>query len=333
MLQATLVILTALHLLAMATASALPFLISVLPGSREDSSPQRASSLRSGLARQMIGHGIVALTVGVILGGIAGVIFWREFPHTFSSAMPRIPPRKFWFAGGEIVFSLACLALAHWMLRGAARGENSKATRWTVLVLCLLSSTNLLYHFPLLFSAIAVLSIQGDVIADPILFPGFFFRPDVFWRATHFVIAAFSLAGVHLAWAAHSRSRLPLGDETILSLKKVETSAVIVSLVGVVAQFLTGIYLATLLPAEARDRLLGEDLWSVACLAGAIIASAAVLHFLCGNLINEKSPTALRRAWIALVLIFFLMSGSRHRGRIPYLEKNEDRISPNAPLH
>lgn len=185
MLELLTIPLLALHLLAMNVASVGPIVAAWLYWRGDDYS----MTLGRDLTRASI-HAFVAgmLTGGLLILVIPGTSLW--------AALERFPANAYWFAGGELLFSLACMAILTW---GWPRFNI-----WGILALALISATNLLYHFPPLMAVIGKLAANPsftvvEIIDRPAL-RELMSRAEVAALSFHFGCSAIAVSAITLIY-------------------------------------------------------------------------------------------------------------------------------------
>jgi hypothetical protein len=257
-------LLLAVHLLCVNVAAGGPLLAAWLDwrAVRGDAACARAAVYLARLS-------LLGLIAGAALGLLIG---WLQWDADYRALW--LGPLNYKLTGAviEAVFSLVLLA-AWWLwLPGKAGGSRTFAG--IRIFLALLASTNLLYHFPLLFSVAARLKAAGDT-SGPVI-SGAAFRSLIDGQAAamavHVTLASIAVAGVVLLglalrwrrrgeatnagtigrlgarWAlTASLIQLPVGVWLLMSLRPAEQAAIMgQSTVGVllfVASILTALWL------------------------------------------------------------------------------------------
>jgi hypothetical protein len=188
LLELLLVFVFSLHLIAVNIAAAGPFLCIAL----EWRATRRSDDFAGMIGRQLAGLCVVALVAGVAIG--AALLWMLSIASpSYWSAIERVPAQRWWFAGGEMVFYLVC------MIPYALLWDRAVNQRWWHRLLALLAATNLLYHFPPLFTMISLLSTRSELATASL---------D---RALY--LALFTDAGPHRSWSnpcAIARRPVPL---------------------------------------------------------------------------------------------------------------------------
>ena len=99
---------------------------------------------------------------GSILGLTALVLAPHFEAEPYRRALAQIPPSRWWFVAGELVFYFVCMA--------AYIGPWRRMQRWPRwhAVIAILAGTDLMYHFPPLFAVISTLSMQSEDVGPPL---------------------------------------------------------------------------------------------------------------------------------------------------------------------
>ena len=153
MLEALLVLVLSAHLLATNLAGAAP-LVAMWLDRRQ---ARRSDSLAGEIGRYLLGQSLIWLTVGIALGAATLGLVWLVEWETFYDAARRLPAARYWWGVPELVFYYVCVAAYLYLWK-------SPSTAWLVGLrrfLGLLAATNVLYHFPLLFTVISVYGAGG----------------------------------------------------------------------------------------------------------------------------------------------------------------------------
>ncbi len=294
MLAVTKTTILALHLICVGVASSGPLACIWL-----DWREGRGNLLAGRAGRMLCWQSVFLLAVGAALGVLSGWLAWDE---AYREVL-----QKFWgkiyFGFWEFLFSLVLLlaTAAWWQLR--PRGRKSERGARTLLLL--LASTNLLYHFPLLFVLVADvaqghLSLAEDV--TPALFRQLILGPAVIARAVHFFLASLVLTGLALTGLACWR------DDTA------EAAAVAawggrLALAAMLLQLPLGIWLVSELPPPQRGAVLGSNLPATALLGAAVVAALALMHPLSALAMGDTNRKSVLLAMALTTILIVLMAG------------------------
>lgn len=251
---------------------------------------------------------LVALVGGILLGLGQGILLWLDGQSGYFTAIQQLWDSKIIYGVIELVFSAACMAgyLAWW--KWGTRGKAWQ--RYLSRLLPILAATNLLYHFPTLFTIMGMLargetSLEGPI--DSAAFRELLVQPRVIWFTIHFWLA--SLATATLVAAEHALARLP---ET--EAQKCAGRAFSWTLGATLLQIPTGFMLTTTLGPAQQARLMGGDILC-SVLFGLGIGSSLWLLYQLGELAlfepnRRKSRMALGllAATVVSMTAFLLLS-------------------------
>jgi hypothetical protein len=308
------VLIMTLHLAAIGAASLMPLVCIWLKRRQVRRQDALAGDIGNRLAAQSIGW----LVVGLMLGGVLVAWLWWSGDERFFAAAARVPQRRWWFGVVQIIFSLGCM-IVYW------RTWDRPVHRFWHPLLAVLAATNLVYHFPPLFSAIASLERQTNAAAGELSYLEFLrlqMQPEVLWRVAHFLLAALAVCGTMLLAEA---VRL-LKRQAEQNAFRVASWGARIALVAVALDVLAGMALLLALPAAERGRLVGGDWLATSLLAGGVAASLGLLHHLGGIALGETSRAELLRAIGLLALVLLLMVAARQQAR-------QSSAGPSRPAH
>src|SRR5690606_26500040 len=114
-------------------------------------------------------------------------------------ALSALPIDRLWFAGAEFLFGAVCLALYAGLWRRWRRGR-----LWHRL-LAVAGATNLMMHFPALFTIVSLISMQPGLAAgglDRAEFRRLLVDGQVVSRVAHVWLAAVAVTGLTVVWLA-----------------------------------------------------------------------------------------------------------------------------------
>jgi hypothetical protein len=187
-------------------------------------------------------------------------------------------------------------------------------TRRLVLrrTLGVLAATNLLYHFPLLFTVIGVYSARDGLGGEPLVFRRAILDPEVFSQFVHHVFASFAVVGVAVMGYALRLGRAGRAAEDV---QRVATWGGRLALVPTVAQLFVGVYVLLELPSQARDGLMGGDTLGTVLFGISLVLAIMLMHQLASVAAGDVERRNLIRSMALLVLVVVLMVGTRQRVR------------------
>jgi hypothetical protein len=253
---------------------------------------------------------LVGLLAGAVLGVIVG---WLKWDAGYASLWLGPLSYKLYWAVVEAVFSLV-LMIGWWLwLPGRAGGSGgAMAARSLIAVL---AATNLLYHFPVLFSVAAHLADAGEVAGARI--GGAEFRRLMVMDDTpaiwiHAVLASLAMPGVMLLGLAFRR--LQQGDAA--SALKVARWGGWWALVPSVMQLPVGLWTLMTMPTAAQSQLMGESTSGTLLFITALLASLWLLNELVHVSLGEVTRPLLVRAMAAMLVTVTLMTTMQQQTRV-----------------
>ncbi|QDS98429.1 hypothetical protein [Adhaeretor mobilis] len=309
------VLLLASHLIAVNLACGLPVLglLPVWQGRRRGSDDSTEATVGDActaiaVARRLIWSSLLALLIGIALGGV----MFALGDEAMKAAWRRLPERALWFALSELVFSAACIVGQGLLLRtGDSRGF-TRGKSWAALALGLLASTNLLYHFPPLMSAL------GKLTADPtwsrakelprsellkLMTSG-----EILALSAHFAFASLAVSAIFAMWIVAAQSSEGQFGKSIRRLAQVALGVTFVQ-IGV------GVWVLAALESGSRDLILGGDWIAASFLGLAVLATLKLCERLATLSFGKFDGGAPTRAGWLLLAIVLLMTAALQRMR------------------
>jgi hypothetical protein len=262
---------------------------------------------------------VVGFVVGIAIGGGLLAILWHN-ERAYWSAVGRVPPHRWWFFGGEVVFYFVCM-VPYVLLWERARGQ-----RWWHRLLAVLAATNLLYHFPPLFVMLSLMSSRPELAGaalDRTQYVELFTDPETLARVAHHWLSATATTGVVLMLLATRRSSAS-GRTAVLAARA--------ALAATVVQLPVGLWLLLVSPAGAQSQLLGGEASGTALFVGAILAAVLLLQRLLTAALGDDSRRTAVKSAVLLLVILLLMSGVLHRTRERRLAGSEHNVSRETLL-
>jgi hypothetical protein len=307
-------LLLAAHLLCVNLAAGGPLVAAWLDwrGTRGDAAAARGAAY---LAR--------ASVLGLILGGAVGVwVGWLKWDADYRALWLGPLGYKLHWAGLEAIFSLVLLG-GWWLFVPGRSGGSWRAVAGRGIVAAL-ASTNLLYHFPLLFSVAAQLSAGGQTTGA--LITGAEFRRLMIAGPTpalavHVVLASTATAGVMLLGLALRWQRAGEAE----SAERMAVWGGRVALLPTILQLPVGLWTLATLPAGAQSQLMGENALGTLLFLAALFAAFWLVNDLVRIALREVGGPLLIRAMAALVVTVVLMTMTQRQTRVA--EKSQ---SPSA---
>jgi hypothetical protein len=291
-------LLLAVHLAAVNVASCGPLVAAWLGWGIRD----RDDRLRR-WSQSVAWMSIWAFLVGLLCGG---AMLLAPYAEGLDAALARLPARAYWFAGVELLFSLLC------MLGYAATRSRLPGQRWWQVVLVLLASSNLLYHFPPLMSVLG--RLVGDptwaiepMLERPVLLE-LMQREEVLAMSVHFALASFAVAAIAALWQLARSGE----SEFDLSEKRGARQLAGIALASTVLQLPVGLWLLSSMGHASRGALMGTDALASFAFVGGLLLTLYLLQRLLAIVLGSTERHELRRvAWIAAALILMMTATLR----------------------
>lgn len=314
LVEITLTIVFAVHLLAVNVASAGPLACLWLYW-RE----RRGDSLAGHVGRALARQSGMALAIGMVLGLAAMAILWRDPDGHYARAMDQLPVSRVWFGVAELAFYFACVEAFCWFWRPLDDSAKKRRPRWFSTVgwwmLPLLASTNLAYHFPTLFGVVAVASTREGEWAQSTGFRLAMLDPEVLSRTLHHTLASFAVTGLAISANAWRLTRFADSEG---GGKAWSRRGARLALIPTLAQFAAGAYVLGAMPTVSLDALLGENVLATVLFACSLIATLWLLHLLSAMSLGNPRPKDVGLAWVSMAVVVTLMVATRNE-----LRKNE----------
>jgi len=302
-MELALIILVAAHLLAVNLAGAGPLVATWIDwrGARRGE-PEAATA-----ARTLMSWSIAAAIFGMSLGGaaLAQFIYWPPQTHQryWHYIELEISETRWWFIGGEIVFYFACTVAAAVIWRRANR------LVWVRRILAIAAGTNLLYHFPALFTILAIMFERRDHRGSPLdrqLYWHFLLQAETIARVVHVWLSSLAVAGLSLCWIGARGA-----PANSAASRRVAVNGAWVSLGATLLQIPVGVWILTVLPEGRTQRILS----SAPIFWPAIFVALALMHQLAMLSIGDLSRRRLSTATLLIVVVVLLMTATLYSSR------------------
>jgi len=252
---------------------------------------------------------LLALFVGATLGLVVG---WLKWDADYRALWIGPLSYKLHWAVVEAVFSL--VLIVGWWLWLPGRGGGSKLAMNARCMVALLAASNLLYHFPVLFSVAGRLAAAGEVGGGSI--GGAEFRHLMIVEETpalavHVVLASVAMAGMTLLGLA--LRWLKRGDAE--GAGKVARWGATWALLPSVAQLPVGLWTLMALPAAAQSHVMGESLLATVLFLASLAAALWLINDLVHVAMGELTRGLLIRAMTAMLITVVLMTAMQQQTR------------------
>ena len=287
----------ALHLVCMNVAAAGPLVCVWLDwrSARGDDAARRA-------AKFLAWKSFALLMLGMVFGLGTAAILWNDAYHDVMHAFMY----KIKWGAWELLFSIVLMGLYAGLLnRAAPRSLPGKIGRASIAIL---SGTNLLYHFPVLFiiiSEVAAGYLEVPKNVDAAIFRGLMAESSVLARSVHFWIASFAVTGVSLISYGKWLLRKDEQDE---SGSRIAIWGARVALVPTLLQRVVGVWVLTALPRLVQQRLMGGDLLATCVFGLSLCGALWLMHQLSTVAFGDTRPRSLKLAIHLMYTVVILMT-------------------------
>ncbi len=304
MIQLSIIVALAFHLLSMNLASALPLMAIVAQTLAHREDPTASLSA----AKRCVRIAIHCLLGGILLGFVAAGLMWIAGQRAFFEVLPRFMYKIHWGIA-ELVFSLICLGLYLYSLPPS--GPLSRGRQWRLGILAFLSATNLLYHFPPLFTTIRLVSQAPDKFPTQIgaqEFRAIWTNSHAVPMLVHFALASVAASGIYLVMHL-TRSSGSTDSMPSVTRRLIQTSAGL-ALASTAAQLLVGTWLLLSVPVLSQRRLMGGDLLGTLSLLTSILLAFGLMHHLSAMSFGDLRQQQAKRSMLLLVVIVLAMTAT-----------------------
>ena len=296
-----------LHLLLVNVAMAGPFVCLWLEwrGTRRD------DILAAKIGERLARDAFWALLVGGVLGAAMVGLLWISDDAAYFRGVQAVPRSRLWAALGELLFSLALMAIYTFAWNWFAK------LRWLHRAIAFLAATNLAYHFPLLFGAISLLTGNPDSSSKTLSsaeFRSLLFDPIVISQAVHVWLASVAVVGTLMMFYAlglrkkKNRSTDDLGPTPA----RVAGWGAWLALIPSVLQLLVGLWVLLELPDRSRAGLMGGNMSATIVFALGLLAALRLMHLLASIALGDRRPRQLVSAIATMGITVLLMSATLH---------------------
>jgi len=284
-------ILLPVHLICMNVAAAGPLVCIWLDG--KSSRSDAAATAQQYLARWAWRLILVGAVSGLALG-------WLAWDAEYAAQLRRFSARITWGLA-EFVFSAAILgSYAVWV---TAQPRPGSATRWCRAILALAAATNLLYHFPPLFTLIANAAAKNadSSPVDSATFRRLLVSAEVLAMTTHFLLASLAVTGMTLMTLALRRGTDAAHGQRVAGWGSS------LALAATALQFPSGLWLMLSLPAQKQQRLLGHDGIATSLFGVSVLVAFWLLHALAAVALGESTAKRIGQALGGMLVVIVCM--------------------------
>ena len=261
-------------------------------------------------AKWLAGWSLIGFLAGTVLGLAMG---WLKWDADYRSLWTGPLSYKLHWAGIEAIFSLV-LMIGWWLWLLASSSAGGK---WPTIVrglIAVLSSTNLLYHFPILFSVAARLDDAGQTSGERI--GGAAFRQlmvvgEAPAMAVHVTLASVAVAatmllGLSLRWRR-------AGDET--GAYKAALWGGRWALAASVLQLPVGLWTLVALSPGELGRIMGNDVVGMLLFMLSLAAALWLIRELVNVSLGDGTRPALVRVMALMLMTVVLMTAMQQHAR------------------
>ncbi len=316
MIDLSLILLLAFHLLAVNLAGAGP-LICLWFDWRE----LRGDAAAGPIGRTLARRSFEALIVGGVLGLALLGVLWLRYPRAYFDGWRAVTVSRLWFLIPEYCFSLA-LMVVYW-----ATWNGRHRWVWGHRLLNLIGSTNLLYHFPTQFVVIGLLCHQPALRDAPYKHLALVTQPEALAALAHHLLASLAVTGV---WLMGSAARMARQSQDHSAAGRLSAFGARLALAPTLAQIMVGLWYLWQLPQRMRAEMLGDQIATTTSFGAAVLCSLGLMHHLAGAAWGDIDRRQTVRAGVLLALTVGLMSAARHGARRPYFEQVESTAAARA---
>jgi hypothetical protein len=322
------IVLLAVHLMCMNVASGAPLVALWL-----EWKDRRGDVIAPQAARYLAAAAVIALFVGALLGLMLG---WLRWTPAYQEIWQVQLSRKLKWGLVELGVS-ATMLVAYWLWRRWAdlptrRGFLGRSA------LLLLTSTNLLYHFPPILIIASKLAdgafpAAADVpsgVIDPPAFRRLMAFDEIPALSVHFALASVAMAGLMLLGLAVRRLKSDLDPR---GAKRIASWGGWSALIATGLQLVVGLWLLATTPPDLQAQLTGSALWPTLCLGTSLALVVWLLRELSEITLGEPTRGGMIRAMIAMTLVILLMTAARQLSRPTVDRKPITVAQPLSDLH
>jgi hypothetical protein len=304
--ELALITVVAAHLLAVNLAGAGPLVMVWLDwlGGRRQQPQWRQAALRLGW------WSIAAAAVGVALGtaAMAQLFYWPPKTHQAYQWIirDRVPEGRWWFVAAEVLCYFTCMLACVLLWRRLERRP------WVRFLLAIAAGTNVLYHFPALFTVLAMMFEQRDIsygMLDRQTYFRFLLTSNALARVTHVLLASFAVAGLMVSWIGWRLTQTDSSNSASAIARLGGRLALAASLL----QFPVGVWVLLALPEGQSQRIMTTGAAIVFGIG--VVTALGLMHQLAMVALGDASRRRLSVATLMMVLVVVLMTATLQLAR------------------
>lgn len=262
-------------------------------------------------------------------GALLGLMWLAGDLRLFDAA--KLVPVRITHAAWEILFSCVCLTV--YVIWFGQQKKTRFLGRCLQRLLAILAATNLMYHFPPLFTILWQLQRNSALGNEPVsqdAFRQMLLSAEV-WAATiHYWLAAITTSAVAVMILASRSLQTRKTDGETVSYR-ITISAGRLALLATVLQIPVGFWLLSTMPANQQEKLLGTDWVATFLLMSALVATWFLLQQLASICWGdfECPPVWRTTGWLCCVIT--LMCGALISSRNSKQAQNHHLPGPSKP--
>ena len=256
---------------------------------------------------------------GVVLTGLLMLgLYFRpgssaEQLHPILEGLKVLPHRRLAFGVVELLFTLLCLELALWGWRRWRAG-------WLYLLL-VLGATNLLWHFPPLFTAMVVAAGRPELWGQELSYQetlALFAQGETVARVLHALLAALIAAVAVSSWLLLPRPKeqgsqiAGDGEEMPPAAKRIAVAWGRLGLVAGLLQIPVGVWLLMVLPEQTQRALMSGNWAATGTWLAGLVVALPLWHTQAAWALGEVNRATLKRCLFLLGLVVWLMLLADH---------------------
>ncbi len=232
------------------------------------------------------------LVLGTLSGVVLGALLWDD---AYRASLKLLGSKVFW-GGIEWLFSLVLSGAYVLWWRATTKG------RWLRCLLALLSGTNLLYHFPFLFTVLADLSEVEPVSSAR--FRELIVSGPILSRAVHIILACFAVTGTAWIWLATRWVKQGREHEAAVLAKW----GGMLAMGPTMLQLVVGMWIVTQMNRTQQMTIMGTHLLASLAFVVSIVLALWLMHLTAAVAFGRGGPGKWKTTLAVMLVVVVLMS-------------------------
>lgn len=289
LLQFLIAILLAVHLVCMNISSGGPLLCLWLEKHRK-----RDAETAKLIGHQLLKASLQFFLMGSVFGLLIAALLWFSGNTKFFDVLAVFGSRIHWGVW-ELLFFAGCVYLQWYLWK-----RNTRSALIGRCFLGVLASTNLMYHFPPLFTAMAEYATTDFDTSHRLTSPEYrdlIFNSQIMSISTHFWLACIAVTG---AWIMFKYRKLDIRWPVQMGAR--------FALLATALQMAVGLWVVISLPSNRQDLVMGGNLVATSMLCVSLGLSVFLLNKLTAVSIGEPTSKDTVQATHTMMLIVGLMT-------------------------